>query len=311
MDHADVFAIFAKVGELESISGAARALGLPKANVSRAVSRLESNYGVQLLDRTKRRLRLTEVGHMLHRHCVRILDELHEADAEIAAHRGLPAGLLRVGCSADVARSLIGDGVPEFLERYPDIDLRLRIGDRLLPEPNSIDVVLHAGWLANSRLIVRKLADVPTVLVASRHYADRHGVPQDVDDLSNHRVLGNFYLDPVASDAGRLPARVPVLELVRRREKVTVPIWSRFASNNQSMMLSLVHAGIAIAPIAAGLIMAELRSGELIRVMPDWEIHDPPAIYALFTERSAIAPKLKVFLDFACRLIERAKARAA
>lgn len=308
MENIDALGIFAKVGELESISGAARALGLPKANVSRAVTKLEALYKVSLIDRTNRRLRLTEVGLTLHVHCLRVLNEMSEAEAQIAAHRGLPAGTLRIGCSADVGRELLGPRMTEFLDRYPDIDLRIRVGERLLPEPNSLDVVLHAGWLADSRLIVRKLADIRTVLVASRDYIGKHGVPATVADLNHHATIGNFYLDPAAAAAGQLPARVPVLELVRGKERFVVPIWRRFASTDHSMMLDIVKQGVAIAPIAAVRMADEMRSGELVRILPDYEILDPPTLYALYTKRLAISPKLQVFLDFVTEQVERQRA---
>lgn len=306
MQHVDAFAIFAKVGELGSVSGAARSLGIPKASVSRTVSRLEASYGVLLFDRSDRRLRLTEVGRAFHQRCLRILDELFEAEAQIAAHRGLPAGTLRVGCSAAVARVLLGS-VSEFLDLHPEIDLRLRVADRPLPAPHSLDVVIHAGWLSDSRLIVRKLSGLDMSLVASRQYVGRHGLPDELEDLETHRVLGNSHPDIVSVEPGLLPTRVPMLEISRGRQRFLVPTSKRFASNDHHALLSLVREGYAIAPVATMAIQSEPRSDDIVRVMPSWEVHDPPGIYALYTERGAMTPKLKVFLDFVTNLIRRQK----
>jgi LysR family transcriptional regulator, transcriptional activator for aaeXAB operon len=305
MEYVDAFAIFAKVGELESISGAARALGLPKANVSRAVSRLESTYKVNLLDRSTRRVALTEVGRTLHGYCLKVADDMEEAGALIAAHRGIPAGTLRIGCSADVGRDLISPYLQEFLERYPEIDLRIRVGERLMPTPGGIDVVLHSGWLSDSRLIVRKVANVQTFLVASRRYVDMHGTPQNVEECAEHAIIGNFYLDPASAEIGRLPAHVPILELVRENERHPVPIWKRFASTDHSMMLSLVEQGLAIAPISASRSSEKLRSGDFVRILPEYEIHNQPVLYALSTERTSMSPKLKVFIDFVNEMVSR------
>jgi DNA-binding transcriptional LysR family regulator len=310
MQHVDSFAIFAKVGELGSISGAARALGMPKANVSRAVSRLEASYKVSLIDRTTRRVRLTEVGQAFHARCLRVLEEMDEAEAELAAHRGHPAGTLRIGCPGDVGRDLLGKYMPEFLERYPEIDLRVRVGERLLPEPNSLDVVLHAGWLSDSRLIVRKIAEIATFLVASRSYVAARGLPLTVEDLDGHAIIGNFYLDRAAAAPGRLPAHVPILEVERDGIRYSLPIWQRFASTDHSLMLELVRQGVAIAPVAGARIIDELRSGDLVRILPDFDLHNPPNLYALYTNRTAIAPKLKVFLDFVAELVLRQRAHA-
>jgi LysR family transcriptional regulator, transcriptional activator for aaeXAB operon len=310
VQHVNAFAIFAKVGDLGSISGAARALGMPKANVSRAVSRLEASYKVSLIDRTTRRVRLTEVGQTFHARCLRVLEEIEEAESELAVYRGHPAGTLRIGCPADLGRDLLGHVMHEFMERYPDINLRVRVGERLLPEPNALDVVLHAGWLSDSRLIVRKIAEIRTLLVASRGYVEARGLPTGINDLDGHAIIGNFYLDRAAAGPGRLPAHVPVLEVERKGERFALPIWERFASTDHMLMLELVRHGMAIAPIAAARIIEQLRSGEFVRVLPDFELHNPPTLYALYTDRSAMAPKLKAFLDFVGELAERQRTSA-
>jgi DNA-binding transcriptional LysR family regulator len=304
----DVFAIFAKVGETGSISGAARALGLPKANVSRAVTRMESDYKVKLIDRTTQRLALTEAGRLLHTRCLRVISEMAEASAELAAQRGTPAGTLRIGCPPDVARGLLTPHLHEFLQRYPDIDLRVRVGERLLPEPHSLDVVVHSGWLSDSRLTVRRIAEVTTLLIASQAYVQQHGEPKTIESLSSHPVIGNFYLDSAAVEPGRLPAHVPPLELVREAERHPVHTWSRFASTDHSQLLELVKRGVAIAPLAAIRVVTELTSGELVWILPEYPIAAPPALYALYTERAAMVPKLRVFLDFITELVERQRA---
>ncbi|RYF22751.1 MAG: LysR family transcriptional regulator [Oxalobacteraceae bacterium] len=311
MQHVDTFAIFAKVGELGSISGAARALGMPKANVSRTVSRLEASYNVSLIDRTTRRVRLTEVGQAFHARCLRVLEEMEEAESELAAYRGHPAGTLRIGCPADLGRDLLARSTHEFLERYPDINLRVRVGERLLPEPNSLDVVLHAGWLSDSRLIVRKITEIMTLLVASKSYVAERGLPTDIKDLQGHSIIGNFYLDRAAAPAGSLPAHVPLLEVERDGERFALPIWERFASTDHMLMLELVRQGVAIAPIAGARIIDELRSGELVRILPDFELHNPATLYALYTDRTAIAPKVQAFLDFIAELVERQRTSAS
>jgi DNA-binding transcriptional LysR family regulator len=304
LEHLDAFIIFAKVGELGSISAAARALGLPKVRVSRAVTGLESTYKVKLLDRTTRSVTLTEVGRLLHTRCLRMREEAEEADAEVAAHRGDPAGTLRIGCPGDIARSLT-PYLYEFMHRYPDIDLRIRVGERLLPEPNSLDVVLHSGWLSDSRLTVRKIADVRTLLVASKGYVEARGLPKSPDELNGHDIIGNFYLDPAAVEPGRLPARVPKLEVVRGSERYPLPTWRRFASTDHGQILELVQRGSVIAPLAASAVIDGLRSGDLVRVLPDYEIADPPTLYALYTDRAAMVPKLRVFLEFVVRVAQR------
>lgn len=295
---ADAYAIFAAVAETRSISGAARRLGLPKANVSRAVSKLEATYQVALLDRAQRRLRLTEGGHALVGFAVRIRDEIADAESVIAAQTAVPAGVLRVGSATDIVRRVLAPRIREFIERYPAIDLRIQAGERLLPEPNALDVVLHAGWLADSALIVRKLVQIDMILVASAAYVERNGCPQTVGELNEHPVIGNYYSDRSSGSVGLLPARSPILELARNGKRHPIKVWSRFSTTDQMMLYELVKQGTAIAPVFKGRVAAAIHSGALVHVLPDYEVYDPPALYALYTDRAAVSPKLAVFLEF-------------
>ncbi|WP_419246335.1 LysR family transcriptional regulator [Serratia sp. NFX21] len=305
MEKSDAFKIFAMVGDRGSISGAARALGESKVTVSRAVSRLESLYNVRLVERTTRRITLTEVGSVLHARCIRIREEMEDADAEIATYRSSPAGILRIGCTSDVAKTLLTPNLPEFLANYPEIDVRVRVGERLLPESNILDVVLHCGWLSDSRLTARKIAEVKNILVASREYVQANGIPTSPDDLEDHAIIGNFYLDAAAIEPGPLPAYVPRLEISRGQERFTLPTYRRFLSTDHSQILELVKHGRVIAPITGIWALPGLLSGELVRILPDYEISESPQLYALYLDRLASIPKLKVFLDFIEEVVKR------
>ncbi|HEX8401893.1 MAG TPA: LysR family transcriptional regulator [Allosphingosinicella sp.] len=292
-------AVFAKVGELGSISGAARALGLPKSSVSRAVAKLERTFEARLVERTTRRLNLTEIGRALHAHCQKMVAEVRNAEAEIAAYQGHPSGLLRVASPNTIGRQVLGPNIPEFLDRYPDVDIQLQLTDQLLnPVADELDVVLRTGWLEDSGVVARKIADLNAALVASRAYLDRHGMPETAEDLANHCVIGLPYLG------------LPPLELIggRDRERVKVPTWRRFACNDPLINLELVELGLAIAPISTVFAAERLRRGDFVRILPDYRLHDPPAIYALYAGRTALSPKIAVFLDFLTELAARISA---
>lgn len=233
---------------------------------------------------------------------------MEAAEAEMAAHRGIPAGLLRVGCSPDIARDVLTPNLHQFLELYPNIDLRVRVGERLMPEPSKIDIVLHSGWLSDLHLTVRKLATIKTLLVASRGYVQRYGLPRTPDDMVDHIVLGNFYFDQSAIEPDQLPAYVPLLEIVRGQKRFPLPIWSRFVSTDHWQMLEIVRNGLAIAPISLYRALPELHSGELIHILPQYKVHNPPTLHALYADRIAAAPKLKVFLDYVREIIAHQRA---
>lgn len=287
-------AIFAKVGELGSISGAARVLQLPKSSVSRAVSKLEASFGARLVERTTRRVTLTEVGRGLHGHCQKLVTEAENAEAEIAAHQGHPSGRLRVASPNSISQVILRPNIPEFLDRYPDVDLQLQLTDRLMnPVTDGYDVVIRIGWLEDSSLIARKITDVNALLVASRGYADERGLPTTIEELDSHNIVGV----PIAE--------APPLELTDGRETVSVPVWPRFACNDPLMNIELVERGIAIAPISALIMASRIKSGDLIPVLPKYRLVNPPSVYALYAGRTALSPKIGVFLDFLSELARR------
>lgn len=280
-------AIFAKVGETGTISGAARALGLPKSTVSRAVAKLEASFSARLVERSTRSVTLTEIGRALHAHCLNLVAEAENAEAEVAAHQGHPSGRLRVAAPHSLGHVVLRPYLPRFLDLYPDVDLQLQLTDRTLnPVTDGYDVVIRIGWPEDSSLIARKVADVNAVLVASLAYVEAHGLPATPEDLAGHAVVGLPTGDAVP------------LQLTNGRAHVDVPVWRRFACNDPLMNLTMVDQGKAIAPISLFVSAHRLAKGELVRVLPDWQIHNPPTVYALYAGRTALSPKIAVFLDF-------------
>jgi DNA-binding transcriptional LysR family regulator len=297
MRHLEEMAVFAKVGELGSISGAARALGLPKSSVSRAVAKLESAFGARLVERTTRRVSMTEIGRSLHAHCQKMVLEAENAEAEIAAYQGHPSGRLRVSAPQSISQVILKAHIPEFLDRYPDVDLHLQLTDRTLnPISDGYDVVIRVGWLEESNLIARKITDVNAILVASQAYAGDRGLPVTVEDLTGHRIVG-------------LPINeAPALELTNGKDRVKIAIWPRFACNDPLVNLELAERGIAIAPVSAVIAAERIKAGTLIHVLPKYRLHNQPAVYALYAGRTAVSPKISVFLDFLGELAGRVAA---
>jgi DNA-binding transcriptional LysR family regulator len=297
MRHLEEMAIFAKVGDIGSISGAARALGLPKSSVSRAVAKLETAFSARLVERSTRRVTLTEIGEALHAYCRRMVTEADNAEAEIAAYQGHPSGRLRLAAPYAIGHMILKQHIPEFLDRYPDVDLQLQLTDRMLnPVTDGYDIVVRIGWLEDSSLIARKIFDVNAILVASTSYVEAHGLPASPEELGGHAIIGF----PVAETRA--------MELASGKERIKVPIWSRFACNDPLMNIELVRRGLAIAPISAILAADMLRSGDFVHVLPRYRLHEQPAIHALYAGRTALSPKIAVFLDFLSELAGRVAA---
>jgi DNA-binding transcriptional LysR family regulator len=284
--HLEEMAIFAKVGELGSVSAAGRALKLPKSTVSRAVSKLEAVFAARLVERTTRGLNLTELGRALHAHCRNLVSEAQNAEAEIAAYQGNPRGRLRVAAPYALGHMVLKNSLPRFLDEYPDIDLQLQLTDRLLnPVMDDFDVVIRVGWLEDSGVTGRKITDIDAVLLASPAYVQTHGLPQSAQDLETHAIVGFPIPEPRA------------ITLANGQDRIKVPIWRRFACNDPLMNLEFVQRGLAIAPVSSFVAASLLRDGALVRVLPAYTLLDQPTVHALYGGRTAISPKIAVFLD--------------
>jgi LysR family transcriptional regulator, transcriptional activator for aaeXAB operon len=310
MHQVEAFAIFVKVGELGSLSTAARLLGIPKARVSRSIARLESQLGVTLFLRTARRMVLTEVGAKLHSQAKALVEQLAGLRAEVEAYRGNPSGILRLGCPPSVAPH-ISAVLPDFLQAFPAITLRLKVADRILPQPGGFDVVLHAGWLADSSLVARKLGQIELMLVATPKYLEQHGTPRSPEDLASHTLFGNFSASRSAagSDPGQLPIRVAPLELARGDARFAIAQTGRFSSNDFRLIRNVVASGMGIAPLPTIDIDHDLRTGQLIRVLPGYDVHDQPSLYAILPGRGTVPPKVRAFLEFLQERVQETVAR--
>jgi LysR family transcriptional regulator, transcriptional activator for aaeXAB operon len=250
------------------------------------VQRLESDLQARLLERSTRRVALTEVGSAFLLHARAMAQAAENAVAEVAAFQGNPRGLLRVAMPATMGRSILAPELPRFLERWPDVDLAVTITDRLLsPVADNFDVVIRAGRLEDSSLIVRRVATIDMGLFASVDYIARHGLPATVAALAGHAVIGA--LNPGAA-----------LALCRGAETADVALTRRFASNDPIIALEMIRAGMAIGQAARWLLRGDIAAGRVVAVLPDWGVADPPALFALYASRIAMPPKLRVFLGF-------------
>ena len=185
--------IFARIADAGSLSAASRALGVPKSSVSRSLVRIEAETGARLVERSTRRLALTDAGLLLQRHARRILDDVGEAEAAMAGFVGDPRGTLRVSAPPSFAAGPLAPMLPEFLARYPDLRLVLSFDNQPIVQlPDDVDVAIRTGALPDSDLIARRLASTELVPCASPGYLAAHGTPGNVDDLRGHRLVSVF-----------------------------------------------------------------------------------------------------------------------
>jgi DNA-binding transcriptional LysR family regulator len=283
----DGIEVFTAAVECGSFTAAARKLGVTASAVSRRIASLENELGVPLLTRTTRVLRLTKDGVAFHQRCVRILEDLREARRDVTRAGKKPAGVLRVDAPSSLGRHRLIQHIPEFLERYPEIDLELTLRDQFVdPVAEGIDLLVRIAPLADSSLMVRMLGESRIVVCGSPSYLERRGAPRSLKELARHNCLG--YLREGRPDPWRFVGAAGVQ---------AVDIRGRFHTNEVDAMLAAALAGQGLIAVFDFLVAGALAKGDLIEVLSDHPTLIRP-IHALYPKHRHLVPKVTVFLDF-------------
>ena len=279
--------VFAKVVAAGSLSAAARELGSSPALVSRRLAALESRLGVRLVNRTTRSLHLTVEGSRYYEACTRVLTDIEEADAEVAAGRVEPQGALKVALPASFGHQHVAPLVPAFATRYPKVQLALSLSDRnvnIMDE--GFDLAVCIADLRDSSLTARKLAPNRRVVCASPAYLATHGTPRTPEDLAKHNCL-------VTRDfAANWEYKA------RDSRSSSVRVQGRYACDNWEVLRQWALAGLGIALKSTWDVYRELRDGSLVALLPDYVFHSDVAIYAVYPHRRFLPAKTRVFIDF-------------
>lgn len=280
--------IFARVAEAGSFSRAAERLGLPKSTVSRRITQLEARLGERVMQRTTRRLMLTEFGEQLLEHARQVAAEVDFVTALSQHRQAQPSGRLRVSMPSDFAILLLTDMLAAFIALHPAISLEIDLSPRrvdLLGE--NFDVVLRVGELPDDALLVaRKIAVLPIGLYAAPGYLAERGEPSSPDDLAQH-------------DAVRLLGRngeATGWTLVRDSQQWAGVPPGRATANSLELLVRLACVGVGIAAVPDYFAAPSVRRGELRRVLPHWCLPAQTA-WAVFPGRRLMPAKTRAFID--------------
>jgi DNA-binding transcriptional LysR family regulator len=283
--------VFHAVVKHSNYAKAAEELGLSPSGVSRIVSRLEERLGARLIQRTTRKLKLTEVGEAFHARTAQVLADLRDAETEVAQTVLRPRGTIRISTSVAFGQIYLGALLRELTDRYPELTIELFLTDRFVDlVDEGIDLGIRFGSLPDSRLIARRLCTNHRVLVASPSYLERRGTPEKPADLVEHECLLFTSL-----------ARPLEWRLIGAEGPVSVSITGRVSSNNISALATAAQNGMGIAVTATLVVGSQLASGQLVRVLPNYEF-EPSAIFAVYPSARQLSTKVRAVVDF---LVER------
>lgn len=288
--------VFTRVVELGGFTRAAADLRLTPSGVSRIVTRLETQLGVRLLNRTTRSLSLTTEGATYFERCTRIIADLRDANAAVARANTTPRGRLRVDVPIVFADFLVGPALPKLLQRYPELEIDLSVRDRLIdPTAEGIDVVLRLAPPRDSELLARQLGTARSMFVASPKYLAKHGRPKTIADLQHHTFV------PYLTESGPLPWRIK-----GPTGDVTYPVLGRLQAAAGNMLTHATAAGLGLAQTYQFHVTRELARGELVPVLEHLE-PERRMVHALFAKQKAELPKVRVFVDFLVELFKAPK----
>ncbi len=282
---------FVRVVDGGSFSLAARQSGVSKSTISKQISRLEARLGSRLLNRTTRRLSLTEVGARFYQRAVHIVADLTDAEQEASSRRSEPHGTLRINAPMSLGIGHLAPAIPAFMALYPDLKVALDLNDDLVDLiRDGYDLAIRIAHLPDSSLIARKLAAVRPVVCATPGYLRRHPPLQTPDDLKNHNCLIYAYL-------------------LKREEwhfrgsdgPMAVKISGNFRCNNGDTLRAVAVGGVGLYMGPDFIVEKELRSGRLRAVLQDFEETDL-SIFVVYPHSRHLPAKVRAYVDF---LVER------
>ena len=297
MNQADLFAllpdmaVFARVVDAGNFSVAARQLGSTPSTVSRQIKRLEEALATRLLERSTRKVRMTESGAEVYRYCRDVVSAAAGAMDAAGPVVGRPQGRVSVSAPTAFAKTVIHPLVPAFLQAYPEVDLQLLFTDHETdPLADDLDLVIRLTEHPPPRLSGRRLGAVRWVLCASPAYLRARGTPAQPRDLAQHDCL---YLGETADDNR--------WRLRRDTETQTVTVSGRYVANHAGARLEAAQQDLGIASLPEFTAALALQAGELVQVLPDWELQARAyvgTVWLLYPPNRFLPPKVRALIDY-------------
>lgn len=280
-------ATFVEVVARGSLSAAARAEGIAPAMIGRRLDALEARLGVKLLQRTTRRLVLTDEGSAFLEDCQRILAEVGDAESAISEHSMRASGHLTVSAPAGFGRQHVAPLLPSFLAEHRDVTINLNLSDRIIDlVAEGVDVAIRIASLDDSNLVGVKLADNRRVVVASPAYLKRHGRPRQLADLARHNCL------PISSEGSQRG-----WTFMDDGKQVILKVGGNMVCNDGAVLHAWALAGKGLAWRSMWEVGGQIASGELVTVLDDFAAPGND-VHAVFAQRRHLPLRIRAFVDF-------------
>ena len=286
MDRLKAMSVFVKIVDAGNFTEAAKQLHMPVASVSYYLGQLEQELGIRLLNRTTRKVSLTDLGRQYAHRCRYIISEVEEAENAITNLKNEPKGDLSINAPVSFGMLYLSKYISNFMSRYPKIRVNLTLTDRLVNMMDEgADVVLRISKPSDSTHLIRKLTDVKIIFCASKQYLQTHGEPKKLSDLSDHNCLQYSYYQ-----GQRWQAAGP-----NGIEKIKIN--GTFISNNDESLKYAACDGLGIIYIPSLIVQEELNSGKLVQVLNQYSEPDY-SLYALYPYSRSLSAKTRLFIDY-------------
>ena len=296
LDRLLAMTVFVKVVEHGSFARAAERLNMSTSAVSRHVAELEAHLETRLLNRTTRRISLTESGQAFYERTLQLLADLEEAESAASSSTAAPRGTMRLTCSINFGVRHLAPAIGSFQARFPEVLFDLSVSDRFVDlVEEGLDLAIRIGDIGNANLIARKIGEMRMVCAASPAYLRQHGLPRRPEDLVRHNCLTYEYA----------PVRNQWSFLDKAGDEIKVRVAGSVHGNNGEILAAIAAEGVGIACEPDFIINPLIKAGKLVPILKGFQ-SGPSPIYAIYPSRRHLSAKVRTFVDF---LVERFSAK--
>lgn len=288
MDKFSDLEAFVAVVEMASFSAASERLEVAKSAVSRRVSQLENRLGASLLNRTTRRLSLTDSGKVFYEQARQILTDLSDAEQQVSDQQGELKGIIRIAAPLSFGYLHLADVICEFLTLNPEIELDVDLNDRMINlVEDGFDMAIRIGELVDSNLVARRIAEIPILTIASPDYLKKNGTPKTPMDLENH----------VGLEYTNLPRQTRWRFKSPEGKDITPNVPCRFRANNGNVLLTMAVNGLGVLRTPTFMADTVLQKGKVVKILEEWDMK-PQAMHAVYPPGRHLSRRVRAFTDF-------------